>query len=206
MFAGIGVDRGRDTRLFAVPVFVGKLIHASLPMGHFLLLSGLTVGLVVAAVTDVREGRIPNWLTASLTVFGMGVQSWQHGWDGFLFSLGGLGLGLACLMFFYIKGGMGAGDVKLLGAIGTILGPSQVVVAFAFAAMLGGIYSLALLSNQGGLRQAWERVFLLLTTFKVTRALPISDGQNPAEPKLRYALVLGLGTVITQTLFYYGVL
>lgn len=175
-------------------------------MSSFLLLSGLALGLVVAAVTDVRDGRIPNWLTVSLAVFGMGVQSWQQGWDGFLFSLGGLGLGLACLMFFYIKGGMGAGDVKLLGAIGTILGPSQVVFAFAFAAMLGGLYSLALLSNQGGLRQAWDRVFLLLSTLKVTRTLPVSGGQNPAEPKLRYALVLGLGTVITQTLFYYDVL
>ena len=175
-------------------------------MGSFLLIFGLATGLVVAAVIDVREGRIPNWLTGSLTVFGMGVQSWQHGWDGFLFSLGGLGMGLACLMFFYIKGGMGAGDVKLLGAIGTILGPSQVVFAFAFAAMLGGLYSLALLSNQCGLRQAWNRVFLLLSTLKVTRALPVTGEQNPADPKLRYALVLGLGTVIAQTLVYYGVL
>lgn len=175
-------------------------------MSSSLLLSGLALALVVAAVTDVRDGRIPNWLTVSLAVFGMGVQSWQHGWDGFLFSLGGLGMGLACLMFFYIKGGMGAGDVKLLGAIGTILGPSQVVFAFVFAAMLGGVYSLALLSNQGGLRQAWDRVFLLLSTLKVTRTLPVTGGQSPAEPKLRYALVLGLGTVITQTLFYYGVL
>jgi prepilin peptidase CpaA len=175
-------------------------------MASFLLIFGLAIGLVVAAVTDVRNGRIPNWLTGSLTVFGMGVQSWQHGWDGFLFSLGGLGMGLACLMFFYIKGGMGAGDVKLLGAIGTILGPSQVVFAFAFAAMLGGLYSLALLSNQGGLRQAWERVFLLLSNLKVTRALPVAGEQNPADPKLRYALVLGLGTVIAQTLVYYGVL
>lgn len=175
-------------------------------MGSSLLVSGLVVGLVVAAITDVRDGRIPNWLTLSLAVFGIGVQTWDHGWDGFLFSIGGLGVGLACLMFFYIKGGMGAGDVKLLGAIGTILGPGQVVIAFAFAAMLGGLYSLALLSNQGGLKHARERVFLLLSTLKVTRALPEPGEQNPTEPKLRYALVLGLGTVIAQTLFYYGVL
>ena len=175
-------------------------------MDSSLPIFGLAIGLIVAAVTDVRDGRIPNWLTGSLTAFGIVIQSWQHGWDGFLFSLGGLGMGLACLMFFYIKGGMGAGDVKLLGAIGTILGPSQVVFAFAFAAMLGGLYSLALLSNQGGLRQAWDRVFLLLSTLKVTRALPVTGEQNPADPKLRYALVLGLGTVIVQTLVFYGVL
>ncbi|HSF09782.1 MAG TPA: A24 family peptidase [Nitrospirales bacterium] len=175
-------------------------------MSSFLLLSGLALGLVVAAVTDVREGKIPNWLTFSLAGFGMGVLSWEHGWDGFLFSLGGLGMGLVCLMFFYIKGGMGAGDVKLLGAIGAILGPGQVVFAFAFAAMLGGLYSLALLSNQGGMRHAWDRMFFLLSTLKVTRTIPVSAAPISTEPKLRYALVLGLGTVIAKTLFYYGVL
>ncbi len=175
-------------------------------MSSPLLLSGLALGLVVAAVTDVREGRIPNWLTFSLAGFGMGVLSWEHGWDGFLFSLGGLGMGLVCLMFFYIKGGMGAGDVKLLGAIGAILGPGQVVFAFAFAAMLGGLYSLALLSNQGGMRHAWDRMFLLLSTLKVTSTLPVSVAPISTEPKLRYALVLGLGTVIAKTLFYYDVL
>ena len=175
-------------------------------MGTFLPLFGLAIGLVVAAVIDVREGRIPNWLTGSLAVFGIGVNSLEYGWDGFLFSLGGLIMGLVCLIFFYLKGGMGAGDVKLLGAIGTILGPGQVVFAFAFAAMLGGLYSLALLSNQGGMRHAWDRMFLFLSTLKVTRTIPVSGTQIPTEPKLRYALVLGLGTVIAKTLFYYDVL
>lgn len=175
-------------------------------MGTFLLLFGLAIGLVAAAVTDVREGRIPNWLTGSLAVFGIGVNSLQYGWDGFLFGLGGLIMGLVCLIFFYLKGGMGAGDVKLLGAIGTILGPGQVVFAFAFAAMLGGLYSVALLSNQGGMRHAWDQMFLLLSTLKVTRAIPVSDAPNPTEPKLRYALVLGMGTVIAKTLFFYDVL
>jgi len=48
-------------------------------------------------------------------------------------------------------------------------------------------------------------VFLILSTLRVTRAVPVSGKQLPADPKLRYALVLGLGTVIAQTLFYYGV-
>lgn len=175
-------------------------------MGTFFPLFGLAIGLVMAAVIDVREGRIPNWLTGSLAVFGIGVNSLEYGWDGFLFSFGGLIMGLVCLIFFYLKGGMGAGDVKLLGAIGTILGPGQVVFAFAFAAMLGGLYSLALLSNQGGMRHAWDRMFLLLSTLKVTKTIPVSGTQIPTEPKLRYALVLGLGTVIAKTLFYYDVL
>ncbi|MDH5585638.1 MAG: A24 family peptidase [Nitrospirota bacterium] len=176
-------------------------------MDSSLLLFGLAIGLLVAAVIDVRKGRIPNWLTFSLAAFGMGVHSWIHGLEGFVFSLEGLGVGFVCLIFFYIKGGMGAGDVKLLAAIGTILGPGQVVFAFAFAAMLGGLYSLALLFDQGGLGHARERVVLLLSRLRGTRTVPVVDGQHHSpEPKLRYALVLGLGTVIAQTLFYYGML
>lgn len=174
-------------------------------MDSALLLSGLALGLVGAAITDVRRGRIPNWLTISLAVFGIVIHSWEYGWEGFLFSLGGLGMGLACLMFFYVKGGMGAGDVKLLGAIGTILGPSQVVMAFAFAAILGGLYSLGLLYDQGGLEHVKNRGFLLLSNLRVTRTISASSGPIPTDPKLRYALVLGLGTVVSQTLFYYGV-
>lgn len=174
-------------------------------MNSFLLLFGLASGLVAAAITDVRDGRIPNWLTFSLAGFGIGIQSWEYGWDGLAYSLQGLGVGVICLLFFYVKGGMGAGDVKLLGAIGTVLGPKHVVVAFAVAAILGGLYSVALLSNQGGLRYAWERVFILFSTLRMTRAIPVSGEPFSPEPKLRYALVLGLGTVIAQTLFYYGV-
>lgn len=175
-------------------------------MSSSFLLSGLALGLIVAAITDVRTGRIPNWLTGSLATFGIGVNSLEYGWEGFLFGLGGLIMGLVCLIFFYLKGGMGAGDVKLLGAIGTILGPGQVVFAFAFAAILGGLYSLALLSNQGGMRHAWARIFLLLATLKVTKTIEVSGAPISTEPKLRYALVLGLGTVIAKTLFYYDVL
>lgn len=176
-------------------------------MESYLLIIGLALGLVIAAITDVRSGRIPNWLTLSLAGFGLTVHTMYDGWNGLFFSLEGLGLGIVCLLFFYIKGGMGAGDVKLLGAIGTFLGPGQVVFAFAFAAMLGGLYSLALLFNQGGLRHVRDRVFLLLSTLRVTHTAPVVDGHHLSpEPKLRYALVLGLGTVIAKIFFYYGVL
>ena len=173
----------------------------------YLLLAGLTLGLLAAAITDVRESRIPNWVTFSLAGFGIGVQCWEHGWGGLLFSLEGLMVGLACLLFFYVMGGMGAGDVKLLGAIGAILGPGQVLYVFAFTAILGGFYSVALLSNQGGVGYACERVRHFLATLQFTRTLPGgNDSEAPTAPKLRYALVLGLGTMMTQALLFYGLL
>lgn len=169
-------------------------------------LIGLAVGLVIAAITDVREGRIPNWLTFSLAGFGLAVNTVYRGLDGLLGSIEGIALGILCLIFFYIKGGMGAGDVKLLGAIGAVMGPYLVVYVFGFAAMLGGLYSLAMLFGQGGWSYAWERIVLFLNTLRWSRTVSMARNSESQEPKLRYALVLGLGTIVTQTLVLYGLL
>ena len=166
----------------------------------------MDIALILAAYIDVREGRIPNWLTMSLAVFGTTVNIISQGWVGFLSSIEGIALGILCLIFFYIKGGMGAGDVKLLGAIGAVMGPYLVVYVFGFAAVLGGLYSLAMLFAQGGFRYTWDRVVLLVQTLLCTKSVLTPQPAGPQEPKLRYALVLGLGTVLTQTLTIYGLL
>jgi prepilin peptidase CpaA len=175
-------------------------------MVSFVLPIGLAIGLILAAVTDVRESRIPNWLTFSLAGFGIVVHGWHQGFNGLILSVEGLAVGILCLIFFYIKGGMGAGDVKLLGAIGAILGPQLVVYVFGFAGVLGGLYSLAMLFSQGGLRYTWDRILLLLNTLRWSKTVVMAGQPDHKEPKLRYALVLGLGTVIAQTLSLYGLL
>ena len=175
-------------------------------MVSFVLLIGLAIALILAAVIDVRESRVPNWLTFSLAGFGMAVHGWHQGFNGLILSVEGLAVGILCLIFFYIKGGMGAGDVKFLGAIGAVLGPHLVVYVFGFAAILGGVYSLAMLSSQGGLRYTWDRIILLLNTLRWSKTVVMAGQPDHKEPKLRYALVLGLGTVIAQTLSLYGLL
>lgn len=165
-------------------------------MDAYVLMIGLAVGLVIAAITDIRFARIPNWLTFSLVGFGMTVHTIHDGWDGLVFSLEGLGLGIICLLFFYIKGGMGAGDVKLLGAIGAIIGPVHIIPAFLMTAILGGLYSFGMMMTLGGLRHSWERVLVLLTTLRLTKKMP--DSGLGGEPKLRYALVIGLGTIMAE--------
>ncbi len=175
-------------------------------MSEYILLVGLGIGLLIAAFTDIRESRIPNWLTGSLAFFGVSVHTIVDGWPGFLFSVQGMAIGLLCLIFFYIKGGMGAGDVKLLAAIGAVLGTVQVVYAFCFAALLGGGYSFMLLVATGGFRHLWERLNLFFTMLLCSGTVNSAKAATNAEPKLRYALVLGLGTVIVQTLILYELL
>jgi prepilin peptidase CpaA len=174
-------------------------------MVSLLLLLGLALALILAALMDVWKSRIPNWITFSLTGFGISVHGYDAGVQGILMSIEGVAVGLLCLIFFYIKGGMGAGDVKMLAAIGAITGPYLVVFVFGFTGVFGGMYSVAMLCAEGGLRHAWDRLWVFMNTLRWSRTVMLAK-PRANEPKLRYALVLGLGTVLAEMLALYGMI
>ena len=99
----------------------------------------LTLVVVVAAVTDLRWRRIPNWITVSGAALGLVLHLVQGGLSGALLSLAGAALGFAIFIAFYVAGGMGAGDVKLFSAVGALTGPSAMVIIFVFTGLLGGV-------------------------------------------------------------------
>ena len=98
--------------------------------------------LIVAAIIDIRIKKIPNLLTFPTMVLGLVYYSITTGWDGLLFSLGGLSLGIAIFFVLYLMGGMGAGDAKLMGAVGAITGPKGALIASIYSAVVGGVYAL----------------------------------------------------------------
>src|ERR1700677_401996 len=95
--------------------------------------------LSVAAFPDLRNRRIPNWLVVPFLVIGIVASTWLHGWHGLGFSFEGLGLGLLLYGILFWMGGMGAGDVKLAAAIGSLICPGQLFIALVVTAMAGGI-------------------------------------------------------------------
>ena len=110
-----------------------------------LLTTSLFVVLVIASVSDWRDQKIPNILTLPCFLVAPAYHAWVNGWGGFLFSAGGIGLGIGLLILPYLMGGMGAGDAKLMGAVGGFIGPKAVLYAFAFTAIAGGVYALLLI-------------------------------------------------------------
>jgi prepilin peptidase CpaA len=100
----------------------------------------LTAALGLAAsTTDLRGGTVPNWLTYSGMVSGL---AWYWATDGLRgagFSLAGAAIGFVSLLVFFAVGGMGGGDVKLMAAFGALVGPSLIVQALIWMAVLGGI-------------------------------------------------------------------
>jgi prepilin peptidase CpaA len=151
--------------------------------------------LITAVICDIRKARIPNWLTFPSIILAIGFWTASNGLDGFLFSLGGVATGLAALIFFYAMGGMGAGDVKLMGAVGGLLGPKWVFVAFLLTGIAGGLYAIGLLAFKGKFLETAKRYWAIFKTFLITRNLIyVPPAGKAAELRLRYGLAIAVGT------------
>ena len=103
----------------------------------------LVAGALVATVIDLRTRRIPNALTASMAAVGVGFAATGISGMSIGASLVGLALGLALMLPGHFLGATGAGDVKLMGAVGAVVGPGLVVSAFLFTAIAGGVLAVA---------------------------------------------------------------
>ena len=156
----------------------------------------LSCVLIIASITDLRSHRISNRLTYSTMIFGLAFYSLTSGLSGFLHSMGGLFLGLALLIAFYLIGGMGAGDVKLMAAVGSLLGPEGVFAAFLGTALIGGLYALIILAAKGYLVDTLKRFGLMLKTFFMTKKfIYIPPPKQEKAPLLCYGVAISLGTL-----------
>jgi prepilin peptidase CpaA len=153
----------------------------------------LSLGLATAVVTDVRTRRIPNWLTGAIAGAGFGLAFGGGGVSPSEAALG-LALGLALMLPGHMIGATGAGDVKLMAAIGVFLGPSLVFRAFLYSALAGGVFALAIAARRGLLADT-----LLGTTQLVTA--PAAGRDAIVEPTRRnrfaYGPAIAAGTLIT---------
>ena len=166
----------------------GKMI--SDPLLIFLLFV-----LLIASIKDLLSFRIPNWLTYSALVFGIFYFGITKGYEGLSFSLVGALTGFSLLFIPYLFGGTGAGDVKLLGAIGSFLGAKGVFLVFLLSCVLGGVFALVLLASKGLLIGTIKRYGAIVKGFFITRQFAyISPNKNERQLKIRFGLVIALGT------------
>src|SRR3954468_19461743 len=109
-------------------------------MPHITLFQLSVAALVLtAAAIDFRSRRIPNWLTIAGVCAGLLLHGVTAGWSGIGTSLGGMLLGFGVYLILYCLRAMGAGDVKLMAAVGAIIGPQQWVAVFVATAIAGGV-------------------------------------------------------------------
>jgi prepilin peptidase CpaA len=99
--------------------------------------------LALAVLKDMQAHKIPNALTLSGAVAGLSLQTIAGGLPGLLSSFAGLAAGIAILLPFYLLRGMGAGDVKLMGAVGTFIGAKPVLLAACATLCIGVVLGIA---------------------------------------------------------------
>jgi prepilin peptidase CpaA len=153
--------------------------------------------LIIAVWYDVHQHRIPNALSLGGMILGIMLQIGISGSAGLLAGLGGTAVGIGIFLPFYLLHGMGAGDVKLMGAVGAFLGPYDALLATGLSLGAGGVMALVILLLRGGLsplaKRYWATLKCLLLTHKLIHQPP-AEGEIAAM-KFPYAAAIGIGTL-----------
>lgn len=159
--------------------------------------------LVVCCYTDLRVQKIYNALLLPVVLGAFAVNVYNLGIEGLLYSLKGLLLGMALLIIPFIAGGIGAGDVKLLGAVGALKGTEFVLIVFLAGAICGGLISALLLIRQKKLIITIKKIFYALVN-KILN-IPVAVNFNTLEAAAKgesipYAIAIGMGVILAYML------
>lgn len=151
-----------------------------------------------AAAWDITTRRVPNVLTCGAGALALVYSAMYGGGAGLLSSaLGGL-TGLALFFPLFALGGMGAGDVKLLAALGAWLGPTGAFWTAIWAGIIGGGLAVVVAIARDYLRQAVGNIWLLTGVWRTagirpTAGLTLADA---AGPRLAYAVPIAIGALV----------
>ena len=156
----------------------------------------------IAITTDLRYRRIPNWLTGSLAVISFGIHAAWGGWHEVACAFYGMLFCSAIFLCFYLVGGMGAGDIKLLAAEGCLLGINNSVLFVVLTASFGALLALGVACATGRLRATLANVWKLADHHRRTGLTvhPELNILNSKTLRLPYALAIALGVVSTSFL------
>jgi prepilin peptidase CpaA len=162
--------------------------------------SAASVCAVIAAAFDIKSRRVPNLLTGPAFLVALGLHLTFGGWRGIL---NALAAGLICgaiFFVFYIAGGMGAGDVKLMAVAGCFAGLAAVPTLLVFTTLAGGAMALCMAFLRGRLRETLFNVGTIAKHHAQQGLEPHPDinVRNNAGLRLPYAVAIAAGCLLTQ--------
>ncbi|MGH9682729.1 MAG: A24 family peptidase [Candidatus Acidiferrales bacterium] len=162
------------------------------------LIWGLTLAFVLyAGWQDWHTRRIPNWLTVPGLLLGIAVHAWISGWHGAVMSLEGAGLALVILLPLVLLRALGAGDWKLMGALGAFLGPIMFLFVLLTSAFIAGLMAIATLVWTRRVIATAKNLAVLVQGFFVfgIRPNPKISLDTPGLLKLPFGVAAAIGTV-----------
>jgi prepilin peptidase CpaA len=168
-----------------------------LPNFLALILAALVM---TAAISDLRSRRIPNWLSLSGVVAGIALNTFLFELPGFEKALAGMATAFGVYFLLYLVRAMGAGDVKLMAAVGAFVGPGNWLVIFLITALVGGIIALGFLAWRKRVRKTLENVSFIIAEMLHFRAPYVSREDLSVKSQkavtLPHGAVIGLGCIL----------
>lgn len=159
----------------------------------------VSIVLILAAVIDGFELKVPNWVTFPFIISGWAYSTIAFGWEGLGWSLLGTAIGLALLLPAYAIGGMGAGDVKLLAGVGAWVYGTHTAYAFAASAVVGAILAVGMVLCRKGWKRHSAQFWVILNEILVIRnpetLSEIAAQRKPSMLLLPYGIPIAIGTI-----------
>lgn len=150
-----------------------------------------------AAFVDFRKRRIPNWLTVPAFVAGVTLRSVLFGWPGAKTALEGAGLALGLLLPLVLLRALGAGDWKLMGAVGAFLGPLMFLFVLVGSILVSGLMAVVEMMRTRRVRETLSNLLVLVKGFFSfgLRANPQISLDNPELLKLPFGVAVAIATI-----------
>jgi prepilin peptidase CpaA len=151
---------------------------------------------------DVRYRRIPNPFVLATLISGLSINLAMGGWNGALNSLGGCVLAFILMFILHVFGAMGAGDVKLFAAVGSVIGAQLVLPTFVVVVLTGGLLALVTTLRSGVFGTTMHRVLQILVGLLPGWQMP--KFSVPADRRLTipYGAAITIGAIIATAIFH----
>ena len=161
----------------------------------------LAVTVVMAAFVDIKERRVPNWLVSFAVVSGFVLGSLQ-GSTYLVISVGGFVAGIVALFIPFAFGWMGAGDVKLFGAVGALIGYTILPRVLFYSCIVAGVLALLALAfghaRQTSFKQLWTDCKFMLLTLRI--GFPRGTSPESGAYSVPWGVAIGAGTIMAYYL------
>lgn len=155
----------------------------------------LGITLLISLITDIRKRKILNIVTLPAILIGFFYHTYALGWEGFLYSGKGFLVGGAFLLVPFFLGGMGAGDVKLMAAIGALTGTMFTFYSFIYIALIGGVISIFLIMKNKGIWNSIKSFIFTMVFLRSSLGSIILNENKQSSISFPYGVAIVLGTL-----------
>ncbi len=155
----------------------------------------LFILVIIAAYTDVAKDKVYNWLTLPSILLGpllaLSIGGIKQGDFNLLNSLLGMTLGGGIFLVFYLLRQMGGGDVKLMAAIGGLVGFPLIIKILFYSSLVGAVIGLIIILWH---HQRLTKVFKNVLRLILMKPAPITQTKE-VPLTIPFALAIALGTI-----------